>query len=99
MMDYATLLKFFPEPLRELILGDDISDVMLNDADGTVRVFVDRAGQLELADGVTMDAEGLVMAIQNVARLLVRILTAVGPFSTPACPMVRVWRRCTHMAR
>ena len=69
-MNYETLLQFFPVEIRELILARDISDVMLNDADGTVRVFVDRGGEPELCEGVTMDPGGLVMAIQNVARLL-----------------------------
>ena len=66
-MDYSTLLQFFPPALRALILADDISDVMIN-ADG--KVFVERAGQLEYAEGATIEAAHLVIAVQNVARLL-----------------------------
>jgi pilus assembly protein CpaF len=85
-MDYATLLQFFPFEVRELILANDISDVMLNDADGTVRVFVDRGGDPEYCAGVSMDAEGLVMAIQNVARLLGSDIDGSRPFLDTRLP-------------
>ena len=41
-MEYQTLLQFFPEPLRDLILAKDISDVMINE-DG--EVYVDRTAK------------------------------------------------------
>ena len=62
-MNESTLLQFFPAPLRNLILADDISDLMVNE-DGLV--FVDRNGHLQEAMRIK---ESLVMAIQNVARL------------------------------
>jgi len=86
MMDYATLLQFFPGAIRELILANDISDVMLNDADGIVRVFVDRGGDVEFCAGVSMDPEGLVMAIQNVARLLGSDIDGRRPFLDTRLP-------------
>jgi pilus assembly protein CpaF len=85
-MDYATLLQFFPVEIRDLIVATDISDVMLNDADGVVKVFVDRGGDLEFCDGVTMDPEGLVMAIQNVARLLGSDIDGSRPFLDTRLP-------------
>ena len=69
-MNYETLLQFFSPEVRELILSKDISDVMFVDSDEEVRVFVDRGGEPELCEGVTMDRGALVMAIQNVAREL-----------------------------
>jgi pilus assembly protein CpaF len=85
-VNYETLLKFFPLEVRELILARDISDVMLNDADGTVKVFVDRCSQVEFCDGVTMDRQGLVMAIQNVARLLGSDVDGRRPFLNTRLP-------------
>ena len=66
-MDFSTLLQFFPAALRYLIVADDISDVMINE-DG--KVFVDRNGELERADGLMIEPATLVIGIQNVARLL-----------------------------
>ena len=66
-MNYETLLQFFPLAVRELILSRDISDVMINE-DG--EVFIDRSGVTEPVEGVSMEPMALVMAIQNVARLL-----------------------------
>jgi pilus assembly protein CpaF len=72
-MDFPTLLQFFPAALRSLILADDISDVMVNE-DGLV--FVDRNGRLEEAMRVK---DSLVMAIQNVARMLGSDIDAKNP--------------------
>jgi pilus assembly protein CpaF len=79
-MDFSTLLEFFPASLRELILADDISDVMVNE-DGLV--FIDRGGYLQ---EVTRIKESLVMAIQNVARRLGADIDAKNPFLDTRLP-------------
>jgi pilus assembly protein CpaF len=66
-MDYQTLLQFFPERLQELILDQTISDVLINE-DG--KIFIDRCGMLERIHDAHIGSEHLIMAIQNVARLL-----------------------------
>ena len=66
-MNYETLLQFFPLAVRELILAKDISDVMINESG---QVSIDRVGVVERVEGVQMDPGAVVMAIQNVARLL-----------------------------
>ena len=63
-MEQETLLKFFPERLRELILSKEISDVMVNE-DGTLSV--DTGGRLVvMREG--LESAALVMGIQNIAR-------------------------------
>lgn len=79
-MDFATLLQFFPASLRDLILADDISDVMVNE-DGLV--FVDRNGRLEEAMRIN---ESLVMAVQNVARILGSDIDAKNPILDTRLP-------------
>lgn len=79
-MDFATLLQFFPAPLRALILAADISDVMVNE-DGLV--FVDRNGCLQEAMRVK---ESLVMVIQNVARNLGSDIDAKNPILDTRLP-------------
>jgi pilus assembly protein CpaF len=66
-MNYETLLQFFPLAVRELILSRDISDVMINESG---QVSIDRVGAVERVEGLQMDPGAVVMAIQNVARLL-----------------------------
>jgi pilus assembly protein CpaF len=66
-MDYPTLLQFFPERLQELILDPTISDVLIN-ADG--KIFIDRAGTLIRVHDAHINSDHLIMAIQNVARLI-----------------------------
>lgn len=66
-VDYETLLQFFPERLQELILDPTISDVLINE-DG--RIFIDRGGMLERIHDAYISSEHLIMAIQNIARLL-----------------------------
>ena len=75
-MELETLLKFFPPGLRDLILGNDISDVMVN-ADGSV--YVDRNGQLSRAPAATIDPKDLLMPVQNIARGIGRDLSEREP--------------------
>jgi pilus assembly protein CpaF len=66
-MDYPTLLQFFSERLQELILEPTISDVLINE-DG--KIFIDVADALQRVVDVHITADHLIMAIQNVARLI-----------------------------
>lgn len=74
-MELETLLKFFPPSLRELILANDISDVMVN-ADGGV--YVDRGGQLSQLE-LNIDTKDLLMPVQNIAREIGRDLSEREP--------------------
>jgi pilus assembly protein CpaF len=82
-MEFSTLLQFFAPALRALILADDISDVMINE-NGSV--FVERAGMLDCADGVTIEPATLVIGIQNVARLLGGDIDATRPILDTRLP-------------
>lgn len=65
-MDLETILAFFqPAALRDVILSDQYSDVMIN-ADRTV--FVDCGGRLQRVSG--LEAGDLMVAIQTIARLI-----------------------------
>jgi pilus assembly protein CpaF len=66
-MELGTLLQFFPSDVRGLFLDTQLTDLMINE-DG--RVFIERYGRLSAAPCAPVDQPALIMAVQNVARLL-----------------------------
>jgi pilus assembly protein CpaF len=81
-MDQATLLKFFPERLRELLGSDEITDVMVNE-DGALSV--DAGGHLTVLPE-RLDSSVLVMGIQNIARGLGFEFDAMAPMLDTRLP-------------
>jgi pilus assembly protein CpaF len=66
MHGFETILPFL-KPIEHLILDDSISEVMVNGSD---RVFVEKAGYLELVPGVSVGEKALLVAVKNIARRL-----------------------------
>lgn len=54
-------------PIAPFLTDPDVSEIMVN---GGAHVFVERAGRLEPADGVTLEERHLQIAVKTIARLL-----------------------------
>ena len=83
-MSYDLILPFFPEELRELLLDQSISDLMIN---GTTGVFADRNGvvqQIPLASPYTNDR--LQAAIERIARILGQDFSSQNPILNTRLP-------------
>jgi len=83
-MSYHLILPFFPEELRELLLDQSISDLMIN---GTTGVFADRNGVVQhipLASPYTNDR--LQAAIERIARILGQDLSLQNPILNTRLP-------------
>src|SRR5690606_4999337 len=65
-MGFEVILPFL-RPIEHLILDADISEIMVN---GSVRVFIERYGQVEEAHGVSIPERSLQVAVRNIARAL-----------------------------
>ena len=83
-MSYHLILPFFPEELRELLLDQSISDLMIN---GTTGVFADRNGVVQhipLASPYTNDR--LQAAIERIARILGQDFSSQNPILNTRLP-------------
>src|SRR4051812_4018158 len=56
----------FLRPIEDLLRDPSVTELMVND--GGRRVFVERAGGLELAPDRTLESRNLTVAIKNIAR-------------------------------
>src|SRR5205814_6002767 len=65
-MSFDLILPFL-RPIAHLILDPDVSEIMVN-AGG--RVFLERQGVLNEADGVLLAEKNLQVAVRNIARTL-----------------------------
>jgi len=66
MNGFETILPFL-KPIEHLILDDSISEVMVNGPD---RIFIEKAGFIEVARGVCLGEKSLMVAVKNIARRL-----------------------------
>ncbi len=66
MNGFETILPFL-KPIEHLILDDSISEVMVNGPD---RIFIERAGFIEVVRGVSLGEKSLMVAVKNIARRL-----------------------------
>jgi pilus assembly protein CpaF len=66
MNGFETILPFL-KPIEHLILDDSISEVMVNGPD---RIFIEKAGFIEVVRGVTLGEKSLMVAVKNMARRL-----------------------------
>jgi pilus assembly protein CpaF len=82
-MDLATLLQFFPAPLRAIIVASDVTDVMVN-ADGAV--FVDKADGLQRVVGVDVIPRQICVGIETIARHLGKDIDAKRPILNARLP-------------
>jgi pilus assembly protein CpaF len=65
-MSFDLILPFL-RPIAHLILDPTITEVMVN---GSGRIFIEREGQLEAVEGVTVREQNLRVAVRNLARAL-----------------------------
>ena len=82
-MAFELILPFFPEVLQALILDDAVTDLCIN---GSSAVFVERAGIMGPVPGVTMEAEHLNAAIEQIARVLGKDITEQDPILDTRLP-------------
>jgi pilus assembly protein CpaF len=66
MNGFETILPFL-KPIEHLILDDSISEVMVNGPD---RIFIEKAGFIEVVRGVNLGEKSLMVAVKNIARRL-----------------------------
>ena len=66
MNGFETILPFL-KPIEHLILDDSISEVMVNGPD---RIFIEKAGFIEVVQGVSLGEKSLMVAVKNIARRL-----------------------------
>lgn len=65
-MSFDLILPFL-RPIAHLIQDPDVSEIMVN---GSQRVFVERAGVVELVPDVRVEERSLKVAVKNIARVL-----------------------------
>jgi pilus assembly protein CpaF len=66
-MNGFELILPFLRPIQHLILGPDISEIMVN---GPERIFIEKAGHLQHVPEVKLTSESLILAVKNIARRL-----------------------------
>src|SRR5437660_9777837 len=66
MNGFETILPFL-KPIELLILDDSIREVMVNGPD---RIFIEKAGFIEVVRGVSLGERSLLVAVKNIARRL-----------------------------
>jgi len=66
-MSGIELILPFLRPIEHLILDPDISEIMVN---GPERIFIEKAGYVQLVPGVKLTPESLIVAVKNIARRL-----------------------------
>jgi pilus assembly protein CpaF len=79
---FETILPFL-KPIEHLIADDAISEVMVNGSD---RVFIEKNGFLERAEGISMGDRALMVAVKNIARRLGNDISEANPILDSRLP-------------
>jgi pilus assembly protein CpaF len=79
---FETILPFL-KPIEHLIADDAISEVMVNGSD---RVFIEKNGFLEQAEGISMGDRALMTAVKNIARRLGNDISEANPILDSRLP-------------
>src|SRR5260221_13468250 len=66
-MNGFELILPFLRPIQHLILDPDISEIMVN---GPERIFIEKAGYVQLVPDVKLTSQSLIVAVKNIARRL-----------------------------
>jgi pilus assembly protein CpaF len=82
MNGFETILPFL-KPIEHLILDDSISEVMINGGD---RVFFEKDGYLQQAEGVSIGDKALMVAVKNIARRLGNDISDAKPILDSRLP-------------
>ncbi|HEY0715336.1 MAG TPA: CpaF family protein, partial [Polyangia bacterium] len=70
-----TLLGFFA-PIREYLLEDGISEVLVNGPDA---VYIEKKGKLQLTDAKFANEEAILSGLRNLAQYVGRVFDAQHP--------------------
>jgi pilus assembly protein CpaF len=82
MNGFEVILPFL-RPIESLILDPDISEIMVN---GSERIFIERAGFIELIPGLTLTEKSLMIAVKNIARRLGADISEANPILDSRLP-------------
>ena len=82
MDGFETILPFL-RPIEHLIVDESISEVMVNGGD---RVFFERDGYLQQAQGVSISDRALMVAVKNIARRLGNDISEANPILDSRLP-------------
>jgi len=82
-LSFELILPFFPASIQALLMDASVSDLCINGDHG---VFVERDGAMQPVEGVTMHADNLNAAIEQIARVLGRDITERDPLQDLRLP-------------
>jgi pilus assembly protein CpaF len=82
MNGFETILPFL-KPIEHLIVDDSISEVMVNGGD---RVFFEKDGFLQEAQGISIGDRALMVAVKNIARRLGNDVSESSPILDSRLP-------------
>src|ERR1700675_1841230 len=82
MNGFETILPFL-KPIEHLIADDAISEIMVNGSD---RVFIEKNGFLEQAEGISIGERALIVAVKNIARRLGNDISEANPILDSRLP-------------
>jgi pilus assembly protein CpaF len=82
MNGFETILPFL-KPIEHLIADDSVSEVMVNGSD---RVFFEKDGFLQQAQGVSIGDRALMVAVKNIARRLGNDISEANPILDSRLP-------------
>jgi len=79
---FETILPFL-RPIEHLITDDTVSEVMVNGGD---RVFFEKNGYLQQAQGISLGDRALLVAVKNIARRLGNDISEANPILDSRLP-------------
>lgn len=82
MHGFETILPFL-RPIEHLITDDTVSEVMVNGGD---RVFFEKNGYLQQAQGISLGDRALLVAVKNIARRLGNDISEANPILDSRLP-------------
>ncbi len=82
MNGFETILPFL-KPIEHLIVDEAISEVMVN---GNDRVFFEKNGFLQQAEGISIGDRALMVAVKNIARRLGNDISEANPILDSRLP-------------
>src|ERR1700732_4870382 len=82
MNGFETILPFL-KPIEHLIVDEAISEVMVNGSD---RVFIEKNGFLQQAEGISIGDRALMVAVKNIARRLGNDISEANPIIDSRLP-------------
>jgi pilus assembly protein CpaF len=82
MKGFETILPFL-KPIEHLIVDEAISEVMVNGSD---RVFIEKNGFLQHAEGISIGDRALMVAVKNIARRLGNDISEANPILDSRLP-------------